>query len=430
MGNLAIRGSDSAAILSEQEFKVVTWVCLGLCIIAFIIRAAIRIVCLGRLVVEDYCMVFALSLFVAVSAVLLVYMDDIYTLYRIERDLAAVSADFLDVMSGALRADGLTIILSTVGIWTVKLNFLIFFRRLARQVRSYTAVWISALVFILACGAASLSLMPFQCTFADVPYVIEHCTSDAAIGYESAATKAGVALDIVSDFVLICFPISILWRSQISLRQKISLSAIFSLEGLTIAATIVRGSVFGAQFYKSFSRVDVKALDFVWIMFWQYMEFVVSFLVACTASFRSFWATREQKARDDRYRLANDRSADAVQERHRRRMSYKPKGWEHLYGSVLESLNDLEGLGHHHHHHGAAERDLDGYLELVGTTRIGTAISSEQTVTAAGSDVNLTARCRGAAMAPGEQASCDDDDDGEAGMLDREIAKPKAAHSK
>lgn len=59
------------------------------------------------------------------------------------------------------------------------------------------------------------------------------------------------------------------------MRQKILLTAIFSLELLTIAATVVRGSIFGAQFYKSLSNADPTDMDFIWMLFWQYMELVV-----------------------------------------------------------------------------------------------------------------------------------------------------------
>lgn len=68
---------------------------------------------MGRLLVEDYLMLFALSLFAAVSAVLLVYMEDIYTVYGVEKELASVRADFLDDLTRVLRADGLTIILAS-----------------------------------------------------------------------------------------------------------------------------------------------------------------------------------------------------------------------------------------------------------------------------------------------------------------------------
>jgi hypothetical protein len=74
--------------------------------------------------------------------------------------------------------------------------------------------------------------------------------------------------------IVICFPISILCQTRISLRQKVILSSIFCLVGFTIAVTIVRGSIFGGV-YKELDKMDRKVLDTAWCLFWFYIEFMV-----------------------------------------------------------------------------------------------------------------------------------------------------------
>lgn len=71
-----------------------------------------------------------------------------------------------------------------------------------------------------------------------------------------------------------CFPIVILWNVRISLRKKIILTCTFGLVALTIAVTIVRGSVFGGV-YKSFNKNRGKSMNMSWMWFWMLMEFAV-----------------------------------------------------------------------------------------------------------------------------------------------------------
>lgn len=98
--------------------------------------------------------------------------------------------------------------------------------------------------------------------------------------------------------------------------------------------------------------------------------FLPAFIVACTASFRSLWSSREQKARDERYRLANRPAGDdspshtigslGIRKNHSRIVE-KGKGWDKFYDSVLETLNELEGT--------APEPDPTEYTELAGITK-------------------------------------------------------------
>lgn len=67
----------------------------------------------------------------------------------------------------------------------------------------------------------------------------------------------------------------ILWPTKLRLSQKILLSGFFSFTLLTIGVTVVRGSIFGAQFYKPISQITTKVMDFVWNIFWYWVEFSV-----------------------------------------------------------------------------------------------------------------------------------------------------------
>jgi hypothetical protein len=107
---------------------------------------------------------------------------------------------------------------------------------------------------------------------------------------------------------------------------------------VTIAITIVRGSVFHQQ-YSMAATGDAKQMQsgtFTW--FWFYMEFSVAFLIACIVSFRSLFVQRAKKEsaprQEQAWREAAFRSA-------------LRRGWrarlQNLHDSVLDKCKTLEG---------------------------------------------------------------------------------------
>lgn len=139
-------------------------------------------------------------------------------------------------------------------------------------------------------------------------------------------------------FTVVLFPVWILWGSGISLRKKIALTFVFSLVWLTIAITIVRGSIFHQQYAMSHADgapAQMQSPTFTW--FWFYMEFSVAFIIACIVSFRSLFVQRAKKSTAPR------------EEQRRREAAYRSaiRGWrarrQKLYDSVLDTCRELEG---------------------------------------------------------------------------------------
>lgn len=91
-----------------------------------------------------------------------------------------------------------------VGVWTIKLNYLFFFRRLTRQIRFYIILWRIVLCIVLASGAVNLGLIPYQCTFGSFTYVATTCATDAEIQTAVAVNKAGVGLNVSTDIMRTC----------------------------------------------------------------------------------------------------------------------------------------------------------------------------------------------------------------------------------
>ncbi|CAN8104912.1 unnamed protein product [Discula destructiva] len=351
LGILPRDGEPSLApLVSELQFKILIWVQLSVSIVAFFIRISIRTICLRRLLVEDYLMVFTLFGYVTTAVIYHVYLGDIYIFYRVSKGLEAPGPDFPSQMTAAVRAQGIIIILTLVGIWTIKLNYLFFFRRLTRQMRVYIILWRVVLGIFLVSGAVNLALIPYQCMFGNYIYILEACATDSTIMTADIVNRTGVGLDVATDCILVAFPIMILWPTKLRLTQKILLSCFFSLTLVVVGVTLVRGSIFGAQFYKSMSQITVKFMDFIWMLFWYWVEFSVAFIIASLVSFRSLFTNREQKHRDERYEryvqgAPHQTTAEASEKARRQYQSVEiSRGkLDNFYDSVLETVRDWEG---------------------------------------------------------------------------------------
>lgn len=146
-------------------------------------------------------MLFSLVTFIAIGSILQRYLGDIYMMLHVENQVIAPPPDFTDRMVTGLRADGVAIILDTIGIWAIKLNFLSFFRGFGRQIRTYMILWWISLVLVLACGVAHLGVIPYNCVFGSASQILTECASKSGTGHVYTVYKASVAIDVVSDAI-------------------------------------------------------------------------------------------------------------------------------------------------------------------------------------------------------------------------------------
>lgn len=214
---------------------------------------------------------------------------------HVQNRLAVPGPDFPDRMSAGLRASGIVLILNIVGIWLIKLNFLVFFYRLGHQVRAYLIFWCVAVVIVVGCGAVLLGIIPYSCSFDDnFSHQTHQCASVSSVSHIYTMYKLSIVLDVLSDAIseflnnhasmvslltpscdlVICFPVVVVWKTKIELGQKIILTGIFLLVAFNIAVTIVRGSIFGGTF-ASVRDVNRHVIDDSWMLFWHYMEYIV-----------------------------------------------------------------------------------------------------------------------------------------------------------
>ncbi|KAK7935170.1 hypothetical protein PG985_000665 [Apiospora marii] len=315
--------------VSPTNLKIFLWISTGLMTATLAVRVYIRVACFRRLIIEDWLMLASLACFYVMTILATVYVDSIYHLNHLVDGSFTPGPNFESDAQHSLRASAATSITTYVGLWLVKVNFLLFFYRLGSQLPRFLLIWWLIFAFVMASGVVQIGIIKFDCMIGnDLHTMLQHCST----------------LDNLYETRLICFPVSILWVSRIKFRQKLILTALFSLVLFVIAITVVRG-----EFSTNIQDPSAAAQLNTSAIFWAYLEFLVytcaeAFLVACSVSFRSLFV--QQRNRD----TGGDASRRAQQQRRstdsggakgsRRRLGGRLRQW---HNSILDTCKELEG---------------------------------------------------------------------------------------
>lgn len=146
-------------------------------------------------------MIIASAILISIAAVLQCFIGDLYLMIHVQNQLVVPGPDFPDRLVTALRIDGIALMLSMIGIWTIKFNFLLFFRRFGRQIRNYMIVWWVAFALVLCCGIVNIGVIPYGCVFGQLSYLTGYCATQSSVGHIYASYKASVAIDVFSDAI-------------------------------------------------------------------------------------------------------------------------------------------------------------------------------------------------------------------------------------
>ncbi|KAI1802491.1 hypothetical protein F4811DRAFT_391072 [Daldinia bambusicola] len=311
-------------------FRGIHWGGFALCLIAFSGRMYIRLLCFHRFLLEDLLIFVALAFLLTSSVLTQTGLPYVYSTTAISLGALKPTANFWDNNLKGLRALLAHLVLSIIGIWLVKLNFLLFFRRLICNLsRKYQILWWFTLIFTLGCCGATFELTRFNCLFGDPIKIQRLCNSPPELRKASIGNIASATLDVISDILILCIPISIVWKVQLTARKKLVLSIVFSLTLITVALTITRG----AFFIEAYHDTTGKVFNTTWFWFWYSMELVTSILIACIVSFRTIFIVQAKSNESRAQRLAHIHPAGQVRRRVRG-----------LYDSVLDTCRTLEGI--------------------------------------------------------------------------------------
>ena len=86
-------------------------------------------------------------------------------------------------------------------LWTVKLAFLLFFRRLSENVAGQQKLWWGVTAFTVATYIVCIGTLEYKCLTNSFEYVSQKCTAPSVIKYELDTLKVNTAFDVLTDYL-------------------------------------------------------------------------------------------------------------------------------------------------------------------------------------------------------------------------------------
>lgn len=193
-------------LLTDYPGQVILWVFFGLCVTAFVVRAYIRQSVFQRLLLEDWLMLLTLCLYLSVAILGQLFLGYIYDMTAAENGELIPGLKFFDNSKKGLRAFGSAILISYLGIWIIKINFLVFFYRLGHKVKAYYIGWWIVLILVVGCGAAEIGTLQYKCLFGSTETIFGTCSKTGVLKAVYIRMIISCVLDVVSDAASECCP--------------------------------------------------------------------------------------------------------------------------------------------------------------------------------------------------------------------------------
>lgn len=93
------------------------------------------------------------------------------------------------------------LVLLFTSIWAIKLAFLLFFKRLIRNVRTQTTIWWCVLAVTISSYFVSVGTIQYTCLAAPLPNIIRCCPLPGPFRFVQVTVKVSGALDVITDYM-------------------------------------------------------------------------------------------------------------------------------------------------------------------------------------------------------------------------------------
>ncbi|KAI4224913.1 MAG: hypothetical protein L6R36_004313 [Xanthoria steineri] len=278
--------------VGKSAFLGLIWAGFAVATICCGLRGLARVRTFKKLLVDDYFVLLALSLVLASAITWQVFADDLYYIMRVSAGLEMPGKDFARVSGRYFKATLAVIILFYTALWSIKISFLLFFRRLGNNVRGQRRIWWPVLGVTLATYFACIGSIQYRCLISSFEYLAANCGTPAATSFQQITLKLNCAWDVITDCLIMLIPFSMLKGVQMKWHRKAALGGIFSLVVITMVVAIVRTSLVGSN-----NRTQP---DSSWLYLWTAIEASIAIIVACLATFRNLFSRESSRPRNEK----------------------------------------------------------------------------------------------------------------------------------
>ncbi|KAL8993148.1 MAG: hypothetical protein Q9169_006569 [Polycauliona sp. 2 TL-2023] len=273
--------------VEQPVFLGFIWGGFTLAVICCGLRGLARIRTFKKLLIDDYFVLLSLSLVFASAITWQVFAERMYYVLRVSAGLEMPREDIAQVAGSYFKATLAVIILFYTALWSIKISFLLFFRRLGNNVRGQRRLWWPIFGITVATYFACIGTIQYQCLVSSFEYLATNCATPSATSFQQVTLKLNCAWDVITDCLIMLIPFSMLKGVQMRWDRKAALGGIFSLVVITMIFAIVRVSLVGGN--------DRTQPDSSWLYLWSAIEASIAIIVACLATFRNLFSRESSR---------------------------------------------------------------------------------------------------------------------------------------
>lgn len=192
-----------------------------------------------------------------------------------------------------------SMVLTWAAIYSAKLSFMFFYRKLISRVRFLEIYWWAIIGVLIPTAVFSAFFSFWICTDFSMTYLgkihafinhlayrlpdtihLENCPVSSMMHREEIYLYITTALDIFTDLLIISLPITLLSRVSISFKRKIILGTALCLSIFMIPICIIRVTTY---------KLPNGIIDSTWLGLWQCIETNTAILMVSLTAFRSLY---------------------------------------------------------------------------------------------------------------------------------------------
>lgn len=197
--------------VSYTAYLAAIWALVALSGITLVCRLVSRFQGPHRLFLDDGLVVFPWLLSLVTAAVWQWDARDMYYIMNVQAGLATYAPDkYLPSLRNWLNASLIAELFFYTALFSIKMSCLFFFRRLGNKINYFRYIWWGVLFVTVSCYLASVGNVDYKCLVGTIEQITGVCQTEHEIAFTTATLKANAALDIVTDFMSLSTPSSLI----------------------------------------------------------------------------------------------------------------------------------------------------------------------------------------------------------------------------
>jgi hypothetical protein len=128
-----------------------------------------------------------------------IYAHNMFYIMAVAAGLELPGEGFVPISDSYSRSMIAFLILFFSALWSIKISFLLFFRRLGQNVRGQKVVWWPVFGFTIATYFACIGTIQYPCFVSSFAYEVANCSTPAATSFQRTMLKLNCTWDVLTD---------------------------------------------------------------------------------------------------------------------------------------------------------------------------------------------------------------------------------------